>query len=189
MSEEEGSPEEGTDASASGEPEKLLGLLYDELRRLARSRLREGGANASIQATELVHEAYLRLLGPQGRDAKSWNGRGHFFGAAAKAMRQILVDRARARGALKRGGDRVRLDLDWASIELDRVPPEIVELDAALERLAAADPLKAELVSLRFFAGLSQREAAAALGISMTTADRHWAFARAWLLTAMDGDV
>lgn len=174
---------------ATQDAEALLTELYDELRRLAHQRLQREAGNPSMQATELVHEAYMRMLGPEGRGRTGWNGRGHFFSAAAQAMRRILVDRARARGAVKRGGDRKRLELDLTSITLDEVPVEVVELDEALRKLAELDPLRAELVSLRFFGGLSQREAAAILGLPITTADRHWAFARAWLLAAMDGDV
>jgi RNA polymerase sigma factor (TIGR02999 family) len=173
------------DSSAAAQ---LLPVVYDELRALAAARLRREGGPQSLNATGLVHEAYLRLLGPEGKGADGWSGRGHFFAAAAQSMRRILVDRARERGAHKRGGERVRLDLDPSQLLVDSPPPELIDLDAALARLAEEEPEKAELVALRFFGGLTQREAAAVLGISMTTADRHWAYARAWLLDALDGE-
>jgi RNA polymerase sigma factor (TIGR02999 family) len=134
----------------------------------------------------LVHEAYLRLVGT--KDLR-WDSRGHFFAAAAEAMRRILIDRARARKREKRGGSgRRRLDLMGAELTVDAVPDEFLDLDAALEKLAAEDPVKAELVKLRFFAGMSLREAAAFLRISTTTADRYWAYARAFLFAEMCGD-
>lgn len=173
------------DSSAAAQ---LLPVVYDELRALAAARLRREGGPQSLGATALVHEAYLRLVGPQGQGADSWSGRGHFFAAAAQAMRRILVDRARERGAQKRGGALARLELDPSQLFVDAPPPELIDLDAALTRFAAEDPQKAELVSLRFFAGLTLREAAAVLGISMTTADRHWAYARAWLFDEMGGE-
>jgi RNA polymerase sigma factor (TIGR02999 family) len=165
----------------AGAAERLLPLVYDELRALAEQRLARERSGQTLQATALVHEAYLRLLGPDETDHARWEGRGHFFGAAAEAMRRILIDRARARGAAKRGGDARRIRLDPAALTLDAVPPEIVDLDDALTRLAAEDPAKADLVKLRFFGGLTLKQAAAVLGISPTTADRHWAYARAWL--------
>lgn len=175
----------------SGDPKaaaELLPLVYAELRELASQRLRHEAGAPSLNATALVHEAYLRLLGPENKGADGWSGRGHFFGAAATAMRRILVDRARERGAQKRSSGRQRIELDASQLFVDAPPAELLDLDAALERLAAEDPQKAELVSLRFFGGLSQREAAAILGISTTTADRHWAYARAWLLDALSED-
>ncbi len=167
----------------------LLPIVYEELRRLAAARLSRESAGQTIQATALVHEAYLRLVGDP---AQQWDGRGHFFAAAAEAMRRILIDRARERGAQKRGGDRVRLSLDDASLTVDvavEALPEreaerredLLRLSDALDRLAARDALKADLVKLRFFAGLTLEEAAAALRISPATADRYWAFSRAWL--------
>lgn len=171
------------DPSASAE---LLPLAYDELRRLARSRMAEERGEHTLQATALVHEAYLRLVGDGGR---GWDNRGHFFAAAAEAMRRILVEHARARQALKRGGDRAR-------VELDDFPPivlpfenadDLLDLDAALEKLAALDPANAELVKLLYFAGLNLDEAAAVQGISRTTAYEHWQFARAWLRDAIQG--
>lgn len=164
---------------------ELLPLVYAELRDLAAQRLAHERPGQTLQATALVHEAYLRLLGPQGRSAHGWQGRGHFFAAAAEAMRRILVDRARARGAVKRGGGLRRLTLDPDAVLLEPVPAEVLDLDEALTRLAAEDATKAELVKLRFFGGLTLEEASAALGISPTTADRHWAYARAWLFDAL----
>lgn len=173
------------DSSAAAQ---LLPLVYDELRVLAASRLRHEAGPQSLGATALVHEAYLRLIGPEGHGVDGWSGRGHFFAAAAHAMRRILVDRARERGAQKRGGRRTRLELDPAQLFVDAPPPELLDLDEALTQLAVEDPEKAELVSLRFFGGLTLREAAAVLGISITTADRHWAYARAWLLAALEDE-
>ena len=148
---------------------------------LADARLARERAGQTLQATELVHEAYLRLLGAGEQSGQQWDGRAHFFGAAAEAMRRILVDRARARGAEKRGGSWCRVSLDLSKISLDAVPGELVELDEALTRFKNEEPEKAKLVELRFFAGLSMEQAASMLGISIATAGRHWAFARAWL--------
>jgi RNA polymerase sigma factor (TIGR02999 family) len=161
--------------------EELLPLVYDELRRLAESRLARERAGQTLHPTELVHEAYLRLLGPDEAPGPAWDGRAHFFAAAAEAMRRILVDRARARARAKRGGAWRRISLDLARLSMDDVPPEVVELDEALRRLAVEHPDKARLVALRFFAGLSMEQAAAATAISVATARRHWVFARAWL--------
>ena len=173
---------EAGDAHAADE---LLPLVYEELRRLASSRLAREAPGNTLQATALVNEAYVRLLGPEAQGGSAWNGRGHFFGAAAEAMRRILVDRARAKATKKRGGDVRRLALDAADVPLDDVPVEVLDLHASLQRLAARDPAKAELVKLRFFAGLTRDQAAEVLGISPTTADRHWSFARAWLFRDM----
>ena len=176
---------EAGDARASKE---LLPLVYDQLRALAAQRMRHERPGQTLQATALVHEAYVRLVGQGGLEGAMWDGRGHFFAAAAEAMRRILIDRARARGALKRGGDRPRMTLDQSSLTLDAPPPEILDLDEALKRLEAEDPVKADLVKLRFFGGLSLSEAAAILGISDSTADRYWAYSRAWLYNEMAGD-
>ncbi len=165
--------------------EQLLPLVYDELRAIAARRMRQESPGNTLQATALVHEAWLRLLDSEG--SGGWDSRAHFFMAAAEAMRRILIDRARARGALKRGGGRRRLALDVGALSLDDTPPEILDLDAALERLRAEDPVKADLVKLRFFAGLTMDEAASILGISPATADRYWAYARAWLYSEMGG--
>jgi RNA polymerase sigma factor (TIGR02999 family) len=169
-----------------GEPgaaERLLPLVYDELRRLAAARLAREATDQTLEATALVHEAYIRLVGPD--PGKLWNGRGHFFGAAAEAMRRILVDRARDRQRLKRGGDRrhPRERLDLASMVTDDAAfDDLIDLDDALSRLAQVDARAAELVKLRLFAGLSLDDAAAALGVVRRTAERDWAFARAWLV-------
>jgi RNA polymerase sigma factor (TIGR02999 family) len=176
------------EAVHSGDPEaarELLPLVYAELKELAAQRLRQEADPASLNATALVHEAYLRVVGTANQGAEGWSGRGHFFGAAALAMRRILVDRARERGAQKRPDRKKRIELDASQLFVDAPAPELVDLDEALDRLAKEDPLKAELVNLRFFGGLSQREAAAILGISTTTADRYWTYARAWLLDAL----
>ena len=159
--------------------ERLLPLVYDELRELASRRLGREAPGQTLQATALVHEAYLRLVG--GDPDRRWDGRGHFFAAAAEAMRRILVDRARDRRRLKRGGGRGRVDLDLGSVPLDDPGDGLIDLDEALTDLEREDPLCARLVALRFFAGLTQAEAAEALGLARRTADRHWAYARAWL--------
>jgi RNA polymerase sigma factor (TIGR02999 family) len=172
-------------AVAAGEPraaDRLLELLYAELRQLAADHLARERAGHTLQPTALVHEAYLRLVGPG--TTPEWNGRGHFFGAAARAMRQVLVDVARRKAADKRSGDRHKVPLDAAvSIATPDGPAanDLLALDEALTRLAAEDPQKARLVELRFFAGLSIDEAAAQLDISPATAKRHWMYARAWL--------
>jgi RNA polymerase sigma factor (TIGR02999 family) len=160
----------------------LLPLVYDELRRLAAARLATEAPGHTLQATALVHEAYLRLMGP---NRGLWGGRGHFFAAAAEAMRRILIDRARAKRGPKRGGDRKRLSLEAADLTVEAVPDEVIDLDAALSKLAREDSVKAELVKLRFFGGMGMEEAARFLGISPTTADRYWAYARAWLYHEM----
>jgi RNA polymerase sigma factor (TIGR02999 family) len=175
-------------AVESGDPRaaaELLPLVYEELRKLADARLAQERAGQTLQATALVHEAYLRLVGPEGEAGRDWDSRGHFFAAAAEAMRRILIDRARARGAVKRGGSAKRLVLDPEMLMLDAVPAELTDLDEALGRLEVEDPQKAALVKLRFFGGLTLKQAAAALGLPATTADRHWAYARAWLYQAL----
>jgi RNA polymerase sigma factor (TIGR02999 family) len=178
-------------AITSGDPRaaaELLPLVYRELRDLADARLALERPGQTLQATALVHEAYLRLLGPDHNADKNWDSRGHFFAAAAEAMRRILIDRARARGAVKRGGAARRLTLDPTMLSLDSVPSAVLDLDEALTRFEAEDPQKAALVKLRFFGGLTLKQAAAALGLAPSTADRHWAYARAWLLTALAPD-
>lgn len=174
----------------SGDPQaaaELLPLVYEELRKLADARLAQERKGQTLQATALVHEAYLRLVGPDRDEDKCWDSRGHFYAAAAEAMRRILIDRARARGAVKRGGPARRLTLDPAMLTLDAIPSEVAELDEALTRFEAEDPQKAALVKLRFYGGLTLKQAAAALGMPPTTADRHWAYARAWLFQALSG--
>ena len=162
---------------------ELLPLVYSELRKLAKSRLASENPGQSLQATELVHEAYHRLVDATGGADPKWNSTGHFFGAAAEAMRRILIDRARAKAAQKRGGDLQRVEFEELQHPAAKKPERLLELDEALTRLEAEDPQKAQLVKLRFFAGLTNKQAAAALNISPATADRYWAFARAWLKT------
>jgi RNA polymerase sigma factor (TIGR02999 family) len=177
-------------AIEQGDPhaaEQLLPLVYDELRQLAARRLAGEGPGHTLEPTALVHEAYLKLVGPGPRHP--WNGRVHFFAAAAEAMRRILIDHARRKHRARRGGGMRRIELD----DLDDIElvagggdaDELLALDEALAQLAAADPRRAELVRLRYFAGLTLEQAAELLGISRATADRHWAFARAWLYDAM----
>lgn len=161
--------------------EALLPLVYAELRKLASYRIANEAAGQTLQATALVHEAYLRLVGPEGHHGSAWGTRGHFFAAAAEAMRRILIDRARAKGAIKRGGNPRRLLLGQDPMIDESSMAAVLDLDDALVKLAAKDPAKAELVKLRFFAGLTLEQAAEALGISPASADRHWSYARAWL--------
>ena len=168
------------DASA---PEQLLPLVYDELRRLAAAKMSQEAPGQTLQATGLVHDAYLRLVGSQ--TDKSYHDRRHFFAAAATAMRRILVDRARAIKTVKRGGELQRQPLQDLAEALPDA--ELLTLHEALDKLKSADPLKAELVELRYFAGLTGDQAAEVLEISPSSADRHWAFARAWLQTEVRG--
>jgi RNA polymerase sigma factor (TIGR02999 family) len=169
-------------AIEAGDPhaaEQLLPLVYDQLRRLAAHKLAREKPGQTLQPTALVHEAYLRLVNtPQ---AQHWNSRGHFFAAAAEAMRRILINRARGRKRLKRGGGLKRLDLHRLAVADRANDDELLAVDDALETLAREQPSCAELVKLRFYAGLTLEEAAAALGVTRRTADRYWAFARAWL--------
>ena len=170
-----------------GDPEaaaQLLPLVYEELRRLAAQKLAREPSGLTLQPTALVHEAYLRLVG--GAPPEGWDGRGHFFAAAAEAMRRILVEAARRRKAEKRG--RGRAELDGALLAGGRSPEELLELDDLLEQLAAAKPQAAAVVTLRFFAGLTGEQAAAALGVSHRAADSLWAYARAWLFERMHPD-
>jgi len=165
--------------------EQLLPLVYDELRKLAAHKMAQESTGQTLQATALVHEAYLRLVDTD--KEQRWNSRGHFFAAAAEAMRRILVDNARRRRSRKRGGDLVREDLDAVEIALPEGPEDLVALDEALNKLAATDKMAADLVHLRFFAGLPLPEVAVILGISPRTADRLWAYARAWLHQEIEG--
>ena len=159
--------------------EELLPLVYNELRKLAAVRMAAEAPGQTLQPTALVHEAYLRLVDVEKVDR--WDGRGHFFAAAAEAMRRILVDRARARGCDKRGGQFQKLDIDAIDLVTTAAPDQLLMIDEALAKLAAADPAAARLVELRYFAGLSIAEAGAAIGISTATAYRLWNYARAWL--------
>ena len=177
---------ETLDAIESGDPraaELLLPLVYDELRRLAAQKLAGEKPGQTLQATALVHEAYLRLVGEQ---PQNWNGRGHFFAAAAEAMRRILVDNARRKGRAKHGGDLRRVDLDDASAAGPE-PDEVLRIDEAISQLAGDDPVAAQLVSLRYFGGLTVEEAAAAAGVPRSTAYEHWAYAKAWVHRAVRG--
>ena len=169
-------------AIAEGDPDaasQLLPLVYDELRKLAAQRLARETPGQTLQATALVHEAYLRLVG-EGEE-KHWDSRGHFFAAAAEAMRRILVEIARQKASLKRGGDRDRMDVVESLLAAPEPREDLVALDAALTKLAETDKQAAELVQLRYFAGLPMREIADLLGIAPRTADRLWAYAKAWL--------
>lgn len=173
-------------AIEEGDPhaaEQLLPLVYDELRQLAARNLDQEKPGQTLQPTALVHEAYLRLV--DGRKAQHWNSRGHFFAAAAEAMRRILINRARGRKRLKRGGGLKRLDLHCLAVADQANDDELLAVDDALERLAREHPRCAELVKLRFYAGLTLEKAAAVMGVTRRTADRYWAFARAWLFDAL----
>jgi RNA polymerase sigma factor (TIGR02999 family) len=175
-------------ATQQGDPHaagQLLPLVYDELRKLAAQKLAQEKPGQTLQATALVHEAYLRLVGED--HGQHFDGRGHFFAAAAEAMRRILVDHARARSADKRGGRLKRVELaDWHNA--DQPPEQVLTLNEAIERLVALDPQKAQLVTLRYFGGLSLPEAADALGTSLRTAERWWHFARSWLYAQLRED-
>ena len=165
-----------------GDPQaavELLPLVYNELRRLAAQKIAQEASGQTLQATALVHEAYLRLVDVE--DAQRWNSRGHFFAAAAEAMRRILVDRAREKGREKRGGKLQRLDIDAVALATSVTPDQLLAVDEALTKLALDDPAAAEIVKLRYFAGLTVDEAGQALGLSTATAYRHWNYARVWL--------
>lgn len=181
------------DQIQQGDPhaaEQLFPLVYEELRKLAAQKLTHEAPGQTLQATALVHEAYLRLVMPASgsRDppeAQHWDGRRHFFAAAAEAMRRILINRARDRGRLKRGGGWRRLRLEHINLSVSEPPDELLDLNDALDKLAQEDPACAELVKLRFFAGLTLDEAAETLGVVRRTADRYWAFGRSWLYAAL----
>lgn len=175
---------ESGDAAAS---EKLLPLVYDELRRLAAQRMHHEPVGMTLQATALVHEAFLRLVGSASSEPR-WDNRGHFFAAAAEAMRRILVERARRQQRLKHGGEFVRQELNDIPIAAPEIREDLIALDAALTKLAEVDQAAAELVQLRYFAGLTMADAAQALGMAPRTADRTWAYARAWLHREIAGD-
>jgi RNA polymerase sigma factor (TIGR02999 family) len=165
--------------------EQLLPLVYDELRKLAAARLAQEKPGQTLQATALVHEAYLRLVEPD--QAQQWNSRGHFFAAAAEAMRRILTETARRKLRHKHGGERTRVNLDDVELVANLPPDEMLALNDAIDALAAHDAAAADLVKVRYFAGLSVEEAAQSLGLSCTTAYRHWTYARAWLFAYVQG--
>jgi RNA polymerase sigma factor (TIGR02999 family) len=166
--------------------EQLMPLVYDELRKLAAFKLAQEKPGQTLQATALVHDAYLRLV--DAAKIQRWDSRGHFFAAAAEAMRRILLNRARDKKRAKRGGERHRVDLDQIEIALDTNDEELIALDDALTQLAEEDPDSARLVNLRFFAGLTLRDAAVSLGLSQRTAERQWSYARAWLYARLSQD-
>jgi RNA polymerase sigma factor (TIGR02999 family) len=166
--------------------DELLPIVYDELRTLAAQRLTQEKPGQTLSATALVHEAYLRLVGPA--NAQGWASRGHFFAAAAEAMRRILINRARDKNRQKRGGAFRQIDLDQVESALETDDDELLALDEALEELAVEDVVAAELVKLRFFAGLTLPETAEAMGLSLRTAERQWAYARAWLYDRLRRD-
>jgi len=168
---------DGVDHGDAKAAEALLPLVYDELRKLAAARMASEHQPQTLQPTALVHEVWLRLVG----ENHSWQNRRHFFSAAAEAMRRILVERARRRGRLKRGGERERVPLEEIDIAIEADDSHLLQVHEALEKLGQEDPVKAELVKLRFFAGLRIPEAAELLGLSTTTAKRYWTYARAWL--------
>jgi RNA polymerase sigma factor (TIGR02999 family) len=173
-------------AIEQGDPhatEQLLPLVYDELRKLAARRLAQEKPGQTLDATGLVHEAYLRLVGLE-RD-QSWNNRGHFFAAAAEAMRRILVESARRKKRSKHGGDSKRVEIELASLPTRMTSDELLALDEALEKLRQEDAIKAQLVTLRYFGGMTIEQASEALGISRVTAHRYWTYARAWLHARM----
>jgi RNA polymerase sigma factor (TIGR02999 family) len=159
--------------------DELLPLVYQELRQLAAQKMSRESPGQTLQATALVHEAYIRLVG----EDKNWKGRTHFFAAAAEAMRRILIDNARRKKSLKRGGGRQRIDLDEAVLSEgnNALSDDLIAVDEALGKLARKDKIKADIVKLRYFAGLTSGQAAEVLGIARSTADEHWAYARAWL--------
>lgn len=166
--------------------DQLLPLVYDELRKLASDKIANEKPGQTLQATALVHEAYVRLVDVD--KAQQWDSRRHFFAAAAEAMRRILIDGARRKGTEKHGGQRERIHLDAIEVAEDSRHSNLLALDEALTKLAKEDPLKAQLVTLRYFAGLSVQEAADTLGISRATADRYWAYARTWLYCELGGN-
>jgi len=177
------------DAVAQGDPkaaEELLPLVYDELRRVAAARMTDSTPGQTLQPTALVHEAWLRLVGQD--SAAQFQGRTHFFAAAAEAMRHILIDRARRKQTLRHGGGQQRVDMDDSQIAAPAPDEELLAVDEALDRLARLDPGKAELVKLRYFVGMTMTEAATALGISEPTAKRRWALARAWLFNEISSE-
>jgi len=179
---------QGLERIRKGEPsaaDAFLPLVYGELRKLAAQKMAQEKPGQTLQATALVHEAYLRLVDVEQR--QRWDGRGHFFAAAAEAMRRILVERARRTKAVKHGGGRRRLDVETVALVAPEAAEDLIAIDEALDRLTALDPVKAELVKLRYFAGLTIEDCADALGISCATAKRYWAYSRVWLFEQVSG--
>jgi RNA polymerase sigma factor (TIGR02999 family) len=174
------------EAGEPGAAARLLPLLYDELKKLAVHKLAQEKLGQTLQPTALVHEAYLRLV--DGQQSQHWNSRGHFFGAAAEAMRRILVDNARRKQRIKHGGELRRVPLETIGVFNNESSDELLRIDEAISKLAGEDPAAAELVKLTYFAGLSVEEAAAALEISRSSAYEHWTYARAWLHSEVYGD-
>lgn len=179
--------------AAQGDPKAakdLLPLVYEELRKLAAARMAGAAPGQTLQATALVHEAYVRLVGgsaESGPGDPGWNSRGHFFGAAAQAMRNVLVDHARRRGAVKRGGGQKKGTLEENAVGFESSAEQVLELDELVKRLEAEDPRKAEIVTMKFFVGMTNAEIAAAMGVTERTVERDWRFARAWLRKEWDG--
>jgi RNA polymerase sigma factor (TIGR02999 family) len=174
---------EGGDAQAA---ERLLPLVYEELRKLAAQKMAQENPGQTLQATALVHDAYIRLVDVD--KAQHWNSRGHFFAAAAESMRQILVDQARRKNRVKHGGGKKRIDIDVIDVPFTSSPDEILALDEAIERLKADDPRKAQIVTLRYFAGLTREESAGVLGVSLSTLDREWRYIVARLHQELHGE-
>ena len=177
---------ESIDERAPRAPEELFALVYDELRKLAKRRLEQESPGQTLQPTALVHEVYLRLVAPF-RD-RHWDSQGHFFAAAAEAMRRILVDHARRKKRIKRGGDARRMKLEVNELPIATDSVDVLSLDESLDELAQQDPVKAKLVVLRFFGGLSMEESCDVLGISRATGHRYWKYARAWLFRRVSTD-
>ena len=166
--------------------DQLLPLVYDELRRLAQARMAQEPSAQTLQPTALVHEAYVRLV--DAKNPQAWNSKGHFFAAAANAMRRILVENARRKKCVRRGGDRQRVDVEKIEFEDPNDAAFLTALDASLEQLAEESPIVAQVVSLRFFAGLSIEQTSEALNISVRTVNRHWSFAKAWLYSQLSDE-
>ena len=172
----------GGDSAEKQRAEQLLPLVYEELRALARARMAQERANHTVQATALVHEAYLRLVGSED---PGWNGRGHFFGAAARAMRRILVEQARRRGRMRHGGGRDRVALDDGCAAIEPPGDDVLAVEEAVQKLEAHDPRKGRIVNLRYFAGFTAEETAEVFGLSLGTIEREWRFIKAWLRDAL----
>jgi RNA polymerase sigma factor (TIGR02999 family) len=177
---------EAAQAGDSNAAEELLPIVYNELRRLASQRLGQEKPGQTLDATALVHEVYLRLVDVE--NPQHWENRGHFFAAAAEAMRRLLINRARDKNRLKRGGQLKRIDITQLDSLFAADDEQLLAVDEAIEKLSAADPASGQLVKLRFYAGLTMPETAAALGLSLRTAERHWAYARAWLYQELTGE-